>query len=49
MSDLNKKSVEELKARQILLEGEIQANEDENRLFQSELDTIYAELDQRTA
>lgn len=47
MNALNQKAVEELQARQKLLEDEIQANEDENREFQAELDSIYAEQDRR--
>lgn len=40
-------SEEVLKTQQRLLESEIQANEDENRLLQADLDKIYAELDRR--
>jgi len=47
MSDMTKKSDEELVQRQQELEGEIQANEDENRIFQAELDQVYAEQDRR--
>ena len=38
---------EELTARQKLLEGEIEANEEENRVLQAELDKIYAAQDRR--
>lgn len=38
---------EELLSRQKLLENEIEANEEENRALQKELDAIYAELDRR--
>jgi hypothetical protein len=41
-------TAEELQARQKALEGEIQANEDENRILQAELDRIYAEQDRRS-
>lgn len=46
-NDLKAQSAEDLAARQKLLEGEIQANEEENRFMQSELDAIYAEQDRR--
>lgn len=45
--DLKTASPEEIAARQKLLEGEIEANEEENRIFQTELDQIYAEQDRR--
>jgi hypothetical protein len=38
---------QELAQRQKALEGEMQANEDENRGLQAELDEIYAEQDRR--
>ena len=44
---LTTKTAQELAARQRLLEDEIQANEEESRLMQSELDRIYAEQDRR--
>ncbi|CAI10417.1 hypothetical protein p1D17 (plasmid) [Aromatoleum aromaticum EbN1] len=45
--DLKTATPEELTARQKLLESEIEANEEENRMFQEELDKIYAEQDKR--
>jgi hypothetical protein len=45
--DLKTATSEALAARQKLLENEIEANEEENRQFQAELDQIYAEQDQR--
>lgn len=47
MTDLTKATQEELAARQKLLEDEISANEEENRLNQAELNEIYAEQDRR--
>jgi len=38
-------TAEDLSARQRLLESEIEANEEENRALQAELDKIYAEQD----
>lgn len=49
MSELTQKSAEELNARKVVLEGEIQSNEDENKVFQEELEQIYTEQDRRTA
>lgn len=46
-SSLESKTSEELLARQRLLESEIEANEEENRAYQSELDKVYAEQDRR--
>jgi hypothetical protein len=40
---------QELAHRQRVLEGEIQANEKEDRGLQAELDEIYAEQDRRRA
>jgi hypothetical protein len=40
---------QDLAQRQRVLEGEIQANEEENRVLQAELDEIYAEQDRRRA
>lgn len=48
-TNLQSKPAEELAARQRLLESEIQANEDETRQMQAELDAIYAEQDRRRA
>lgn len=45
--DLKTATPEALTARQKLLENEIEANEEENRMFQAELDQIYAEQDRR--
>ena len=45
--DLKAATPEELTARQKLLESEIEANEEENRMLQEELDKIYAEQDKR--
>ncbi len=47
MKDLKTATSEELTARQKLLEDEIEANEQENAIYQSELDGIYAEQDCR--
>ena len=47
MNEVAKKSADELTTRQKLLEGEIQANEDENQVLQAELDQIYAEQNRR--
>ncbi len=47
MIDLTKASQEELAARQKILEDEISGNEEEIRLYQAELDKIYAEQDRR--
>lgn len=44
---LESKTPEELLARQRLLESEIEANEEENRACQAELDKVYAEQDRR--
>ena len=40
-------TVDDLIARLDLLESEITANEEENRIFQEELNNIYDELDKR--
>ena len=45
--DLKTLTPEALAARQQLLENEIDANEEESRQFQAELDQIYAEQDRR--
>lgn len=45
--DLKTATPGELKNRQKLLEEEIEANEEENRFMQMELDEIYAEQDRR--
>lgn len=45
--DLKTATPEDLSARQRLLESEIEANEEENRMMQAELDQIYAEQDLR--
>jgi hypothetical protein len=47
VTDFQSKSLEELATRQRLLESEIEANEEEIRGYQSELDRIYAEQDRR--
>jgi len=47
MEDLASKTAEHLMERQRVLEGEIEANEEENRILQRELDAIYAEQDRR--
>lgn len=47
MIDLINATQEELAARQKVLEDEISTNEEEIRLYQTELNTIYAEQDRR--
>jgi len=47
MSDITTKADDELLQCQKQLEGEIQANEDESRAFQADLDKLYAEQDRR--
>lgn len=47
MIDLKTATPEELKSRQKLLESEIDANEEENRMYQEELNQVYAEQDRR--
>lgn len=45
--DVKSATPEDLAARQKILEGEIEANNEENRQLQIELDQIYAEQDRR--
>lgn len=45
--DLKTATPEELTKRQKLLESEIDANEEETRVYQEELNQIYAEQDRR--
>lgn len=47
MADLTKATQEDLSARQKILEGEIEDNEEEIRQCQAELNEIYAEQDRR--
>lgn len=45
--DVKTATTEELKARQKLLESEIDANEEETRALQEQLNRVYAEQDRR--
>lgn len=47
MSDPKTMTPEALTARQKLLESEIDANEEEARMYQEELNQVYAEQDRR--
>lgn len=45
MDSIERMTVEQLKERANLLASEMDANDEENRVYQSEIDKIYARID----